>query len=189
MSWNDFVVLKNSLSFPFFPSLCYLNSLLWNLSAGNIFMSECCIFSQSIGPLPGQRVSCLSNWKRHLQPEECLHLYLARQKWQCLPLRTASSASVSRGQEALSPITKCTRKFSAQLSQAFRNGLWMFFIFLLLYPTHLLEWFWGFAFFVCACMCVNVCQLFMLQDPRRGTLFVLWFCKTLDTPGTQWNSY
>lgn len=73
MSWNDFVVLKNSLSFPL---LCYLNSLLWNLSAGNIFMSECCIFCQSIGPLPGQRVSCLSNcsW-RDICSQKSLSVY------------------------------------------------------------------------------------------------------------------
>lgn len=152
-------------------------------------MSECCIFSQSIGPPPGQRVSCLSNWKRHLQPkEESLHLSLARQKWQHLPLCTASSTPASRGQEALSPITKCTQKFSSKLPTVFQEKFMDVLYFSASVPN---TPFWvvlGFALFVCACMFVNVCWSFMLQDPSRGAVSVLWFCKALDTLGTQWSS-
>lgn len=187
MSWNYFVFLKNCLS-----SLYSIISIVYYeiCSAGNIFMSECCIFSQSIGPLPGHRVSFLSNWKRHLQPkEEYLHLYLARQKWQCLPSCSASSMSVSRGQQALSPITQCTQQFSSKLPYSLSGTVCGCSLFFCCCNQHILfEWFWGFAFFVCARMCVNVCWPFMLQDPRRGTVSVLWFCKTPDTLGTQWSS-
>lgn len=126
---------------------------------------------------------------RDICSQECLHLYLARWKWQYLPLCSASSTSVSRGQEALSAITQRTQKFSSKLPYSLSGtvcGCSLFFCFC---TQHILfEWFWGFALFVCARMCVNVCWSFMLQDPRRGTVSVLWVCKTLGTLGTQWSS-
>lgn len=176
-AWAETILLSKRTVCPFLYSI--ISIVYYEIcSAGNIFMSECCIFSQSIGCLPGQRVSCLSNWKRHLQPkEECLHLYLARQKWQCLPLCTASSVSPSRGQEALSPITKCTQKFTSKLPTVFQEQCVDVLYFSASVPNTPIWVVLGFALFLCACICVNVCWPFMLQDPREELYLCCDFVK------------
>lgn len=100
---------------------------------------------------------------RDICSQESLHLYLARWKWQYLPLCSASSTSVSRGQEALSAITQCTQKFSSEL-QSFRNSLWMFFIFLLLYPTHPI---WVVLGLGTLCVCTHVCECVLIIYAAR----------------------
>lgn len=95
------------------------------------------------------------------------------------------------------PSQSAHRSSAQSYPQSFRRSLWMFFIFLLLYPTHLFEWFWvlhSLCVHVCLWMCVDhLCcktpaeELYLSYDfvkhwthwELSGVLLLLWCNKPL----------